>query len=62
MRRIGILMLILFTCLVSAEWLQAQKPNLPPKANPHIPDISHMPALRQPPRIRLGRAQVSARQ
>ena len=31
MKRIGILMIVLFTCLVSAEWLQAQDPLRDPR-------------------------------
>jgi pimeloyl-ACP methyl ester carboxylesterase len=51
MRRIGILMLILFTCFLSAEWLQAQSVNPASKANPRIPDISHMRVPRQSPHL-----------
>jgi pimeloyl-ACP methyl ester carboxylesterase len=53
MRRIGILMLALFTCLVSADWLQAQRPTPPPKVNPRIPDISRRPGVPQAQRLLL---------
>ncbi len=55
MKRIGILILVLFTCLSSAEWLQAQAPALPTNVNPRVPHGPRKPSV---PRVlqRVGRA------
>ena len=51
MKRIGILMLIVFTCLLSGEWLQAQRPTAPPSVNPRIPSLARKPGVPQIPRL-----------
>lgn len=53
MRRIGILVLALFTCLVSADWLQAQSPTPPFNVNPHIPRGPRRPNAPQAERLLL---------
>ena len=49
MKRIPILMLIVFTCLLSGEWLQAQRPTPPTKVNPRIPHFPIKPGVPQIP-------------
>ena len=49
MKRIGFLMLALFTCLVSADWLQAQTPTPPPTVNPRMPHGPRKPGVTQAP-------------
>jgi pimeloyl-ACP methyl ester carboxylesterase len=51
MKRIGILMLLVFTCLLSAEWLQAQRPTPPPNVNPRIPHFPIKPGVPQIPQL-----------
>jgi len=49
MKRISILVLVFFTCLVSAEWLHGQLPNTPRNINRIIPHFPRKPALPQIP-------------
>jgi pimeloyl-ACP methyl ester carboxylesterase len=51
MKRIAMLMLIVFTCVLSGEWLQAQRPTLQTKVNPRIPSFPRKPGVPQIPRL-----------
>lgn len=51
MKRIGILTLIVLACLLSGEWLQAQRPTLPPNVNRLIPHFPIKPGVPQIPEL-----------
>ena len=51
MKRISILMLIVFACLLSGEWLQSQEPTPQPHITPPIPHFPITPGRPQVPQI-----------
>jgi len=62
MQRITILILVLFTCLGSAEWLHAQRPTLPPNVNRITPHFPHKPGAPQVPQLPQRVGPASARE
>jgi hypothetical protein len=51
MKRFGILMLIVFTVLLSGYWLHGQIPNSAPNINSRIPHLSWKPSASEIPRL-----------
>jgi pimeloyl-ACP methyl ester carboxylesterase len=58
MKRVSVLMLIVFACLVSGERLQAQRPTSPPNVNPRIPHFPIKPGFPKAPHL-LRRAEAA---